>query len=81
MDTSLAQKGAEKEIPKGHRYNYAMLAASGAAEMRMGVRVVDFGRIFSNTAKVTMGRCPPGEPSSVSPVASVAPATAGANAC
>ncbi|MFZ1989862.1 MAG: hypothetical protein WAW96_08830, partial [Alphaproteobacteria bacterium] len=36
---------------------------------------------FGSTAKLTMGRCPRGEPSSVSRVASVAPATAGVNAC
>jgi hypothetical protein len=46
MDSSLANKKAWKEIIKGHRYHYAMLS-SWEGEISTGIRVVDFGRIFS----------------------------------
>jgi hypothetical protein len=47
MDASLANKGTQKAILKGHHYRYAMLAASGDPEVPMDIRLVDFGRIFS----------------------------------
>jgi hypothetical protein len=45
-DASLASKKAWKEIIKGHQYRYAMLSAWDG-EVPTGIRVVDFGRIFS----------------------------------
>lgn len=46
-DRSLADKGKLKQILKGQVYRYAMLAASEIPECPMGVRIVDFGRVFS----------------------------------
>ncbi len=45
-DASLANKKAWKEIVNGYRYRYAMLSA-WEGETSIGIRVVDFGRIFS----------------------------------
>jgi hypothetical protein len=47
MDSSLAKKDTQRAILKGYRYRYTMLEASDAPELPMGVRIVDFGRIFS----------------------------------
>ena len=47
IDNSLANKNAHQEILKGRRHRYTMLAASNTPEVPMGVRIVDFGRIFS----------------------------------
>lgn len=46
MDRSL-DKGKVKQILKGQVYRYALLAASDMPECPMGVRIVDFGRVFS----------------------------------
>jgi len=47
IDVALAQKDAQRQILKGYRYRYAMLAASRHSDTPMGVRIVDFGRIFT----------------------------------
>lgn len=47
LDTALARKDTQQAILKGYRYRYTMLAASSFPEVPMGVRIVDFGRIFS----------------------------------
>lgn len=47
VDPSLARRDTQQAILKGYRYRYAMLAASNLTELPMGVRIVDFGRIFS----------------------------------
>lgn len=47
MDTSLAGQDTRKAILKGYRHRYTMLAESNQPEAPMGVRIVDFGRIFS----------------------------------
>lgn len=47
MDNALAKKDTQQAILKGYRHRYTMLAASHLAELSMGVRIVDFGRIFS----------------------------------
>ena len=47
VETALAQKDAQRQILKGYRYRYAMLAASTHSDAPMGVRIVDFGRIFT----------------------------------
>ena len=46
-DSALAKKDTQQTILKGYRHRYTMLAASHLAELTMGVRIVDFGRIFS----------------------------------
>jgi len=46
MDPSLANKGAWKAVIKGHQFRYAMLSA-WEGEISIGIRIVDFGRIFS----------------------------------
>lgn len=46
MDNSLAGQDTQKAILKGYRHRYTMLAASDEPEALMGVRIVDFGRIF-----------------------------------
>lgn len=45
-DAALATKKAQEEIIKGYRHRYTMLAPA-SLELSMGVRIVDFGRIFS----------------------------------
>jgi len=47
VDRSLTDKGKLKQILRGQVYRYAMLAASKIPECPMGVRIVDFGRVFS----------------------------------
>ena len=47
MDASLAKKDAPKAIIKGYRPRYTMLAQSNIPELPMGIRIVDFGRVFS----------------------------------
>lgn len=46
MDAALGNKNAWKAVIKGHQFRYAMLSA-WEGEVSTGVRVVDFGRIFS----------------------------------
>jgi hypothetical protein len=47
-EPALAAKNAADEIRKGRRPQYTLLAgAAEPREIQMGVRVVDFGRIFS----------------------------------
>jgi hypothetical protein len=46
MDFALG-KSAWKSILKGHKYRYTILEGWNSQEVSMGVRVVDFGRIFS----------------------------------
>ncbi|MCX7969691.1 MAG: hypothetical protein N3B10_14550 [Armatimonadetes bacterium] len=46
MDRSL-DKGKVKQILKGQVYRYSLLAASDILECPMGIRIVDFGRVFS----------------------------------
>jgi len=47
MDPSLAKRDVREAIRKGYRYRYLMLAASNIPDLPMGIRIVDFGRIFS----------------------------------
>lgn len=47
MDPSLAKREVYQAIRKGYRYRYLMLAASDIPGLPMGIRIVDFGRIFS----------------------------------
>ena len=47
IDGTLAQKDVQRQILKGYRYRYAMLAVSIHSDAPMGIRVVDFGRIFT----------------------------------
>jgi hypothetical protein len=47
MDVSLARRSVQLDILKGRIYRYAMLAASADESAPIGVRIVDFGRIFS----------------------------------
>ncbi len=46
-ESSLAKKKTQQEILKGRRPRYSMLEASHLPEVPMGIRVVDFGRVFS----------------------------------
>lgn len=46
MDRSL-DKGKIKQILKGQIFRYAMLNKSDIPECPMGIRIVDFGRVFS----------------------------------
>jgi hypothetical protein len=46
-DRSLARKATQQAVLKGYRYRYIMLAASDDSELPMGIRLVDFGRLFS----------------------------------
>jgi hypothetical protein len=46
-DPALAKKGAPKEIQSGRRPRYSMLGPSEHTELPLGIRIVDFGRIFS----------------------------------
>lgn len=47
IDDSLVKKDVQKAILKGRMPRYIMLEASKISELPMGVRIVDFGRIFS----------------------------------
>jgi len=48
MDSALGKKDTWKLILKGQRYQYAMLEQwKGDEGISMGIRIVDFGRIFS----------------------------------
>ncbi|MBX7237692.1 MAG: hypothetical protein K1X65_25170 [Caldilineales bacterium] len=47
MDPALAKSNAHKAILKGQSYRYTLLAASTIDELPMGIRIVDFGRIFT----------------------------------
>lgn len=47
IDAALADRNVQKQILRGYRFRYSMLAASVLPEMQMEVRVVDFGRVFS----------------------------------
>jgi hypothetical protein len=46
-DSSLAKRSVHEEILKGRRPRYMRLAASDQPEVAMGIRLVDFSRIFS----------------------------------
>lgn len=47
VDDSLAKKKTHEEILKGRRPRYTMLESSDIPEVPAGVRIVDFGRVFS----------------------------------
>lgn len=47
MDPSLGSRNRQKQILKGQIYRYALLAASDVPEYPMGIRIVDFGRVFT----------------------------------
>ena len=47
MDPELGRRGAARQILKGRFARYLMLAGSTDPEVALGVRIVDFGRIFS----------------------------------
>lgn len=47
MDPALARKDTQKAILSGYRPRYTMLGASDAEGQPMGIRIVDFSRIFS----------------------------------
>jgi len=47
MDASFQRKSAAEEVRKGRRPRYLLLAASDLIDPPLGVRLVDFGRIFS----------------------------------
>jgi hypothetical protein len=47
MDPALGKKDTWKLILKGQRYQYAMLEQWQGQGISMGIRIVDFGRIFS----------------------------------
>jgi len=47
QDGSLAGKRIQNMIRKGNMPRYAMLARSDEPELSMGLRVVDFGRVFN----------------------------------
>ncbi len=47
VDPALARKDMRKAIINGYRPRYSMLEAAQFAELPMGLRIVDFGRIFS----------------------------------
>lgn len=47
MDPALGKKDTWKLILKGQRYQYIMLEQWQSEEISMGIRLVDFGRIFS----------------------------------
>lgn len=46
MDTSLG-KNTWNAVRRGQKYRYTMLDGWGGGEISMGIRIVDFGRIFS----------------------------------
>lgn len=46
-ENALANKNTHKEILRGRRPRYSMLEASTIPEAPMGIRIVDFGRVFS----------------------------------
>jgi hypothetical protein len=46
IDPTLGKKDVQKSILSGYRHRYAMLAAAEVVDSPIGVRVVDFGRIF-----------------------------------
>ena len=47
LDASLARRDTRKAILSGYRPRYSMLEASHLPDMPTGIRIVDFGRIFS----------------------------------
>ena len=47
MDSALGKRDTWKLILKGQRYQYAMLEQWQGEGISMGIRIVDFGRIFS----------------------------------
>ncbi len=47
MDVALGSKNTWKAILKGREHRYSMLDGWHSAGISIGVRIVDFGRIFS----------------------------------
>ena len=47
MDPGLAKNKALEIVRKGYRPRYHLLAASDQADMMVGARIIDFGRVFS----------------------------------
>ncbi len=47
MDSSLQHKKAPEEVRKGRRPRYLLLDSSKLVNPPLGVRIIDFGRIFS----------------------------------
>lgn len=47
LNPALAKLDVQKSILNGYRHRYTMLAASNIENLSLGIRIVDFGQVFS----------------------------------